>query len=205
MQKEILSIEKIIDYIKFETEIEYDADKQKLICENKWEIKLPLIIDRHIEEKGIAIEKSSEKNLFILVRAGAAALGFFEQGQLQLHKVIKTYMVRKKQGKSQLTHLKTKGKSKLGSRIRLRNSDAFFENISIKLNEWEIADSAQKIFIYCPIALKQFFYGTDVKLPFYKNDSRIEKIPFDIGTPDFDELIKIEKKAHYGEIIFFEN
>lgn len=205
IRKEILSINKIVEHIKSETSIEYDTDKKKILCENRWEIKLPLIVDRHIEEKGIAIQKEPEKYLFILIRAGATALGFFENGELRLHKVIKTYMVRKKQGKSQLTHLKTKGKSKLGSRIRLRNSDTFFENISIKIDEWEINDYAQKIFIYCPVALKQFFYGTDVKLPFDKNDPRIVKIPIDIRTPDFEELIKTEKRLHYGEINYLDS
>ena len=49
------------------------------------------------------------------IRVGDAVVPYkvnFEGEELIEHKVFKTYMVRKKQGKSQIKHLKSKGKSK---------------------------------------------------------------------------------------------
>ena len=59
-------------------------------------------------------------HLVLLLQAGAAALGVFQQGELTHHKVIKKYVVRGR-GRAQPTHLKTRGKSRYGSLLRLQN------------------------------------------------------------------------------------
>jgi Bacteroidetes VLRF1 release factor len=68
-----------------------------------------------------------------LIRAGQAVAGYFHQGKLLDHKVFRAYMVRQKQGKSQFKHLKTKGKSRAGSRIRLEETSHFFKEIHQRL------------------------------------------------------------------------
>ena len=45
-------------------------------------------------------------------------------------------MVRKKRGVSQIKHLKTKGKSRAGSRVRLAETEEFFENINGRLQDY---------------------------------------------------------------------
>ena len=49
-----------------------------------------------------------------LIQAGAADFGCFEKAEVIKHKTLTKYMVRKKQGKSQLTYLRQKGKSRAG-------------------------------------------------------------------------------------------
>jgi hypothetical protein len=147
------------------------------------------------------LEHYEKTALIVLIQAGAAALGYINQSEILLHKALKTYMVRKKQGKSQLKHLKTKGKSRLGSRIRLKNADHFFEDISEKLNEWknEVSNSGS-IILACPVSLQHMFFNPDLPLPFGKEDKRIVKTPFDVNVPDFSELKRIHYLTRCGRI-----
>ena len=59
----------------------------------------------------------------LIMEAGRAAIGSVKESKLVSHKNIRKYMVRKKQGKAQLTHLKSKGKSRYGSRLRLQETN----------------------------------------------------------------------------------
>lgn len=62
----------------------------------------------------------------LVIKAGQAVTACFHNGEMINHKVFRAYMVRKKQGKSQIKHLKTKGKSRAGSRVRLEGTRLFF-------------------------------------------------------------------------------
>lgn len=53
------------------------------------------------------------KHLVLLIQAGSAALGIWDNLELMEHKVITKYMIRKKRGKAQMTYLKTKGNQEL--------------------------------------------------------------------------------------------
>ncbi len=68
----------------------------------------------------------------VILQAGAAALGLFEGGQELRTKSLKRYVVRGN-GRSQSTHLKTKGKSRYGSRLRLQNAKAILEEVNERL------------------------------------------------------------------------
>ncbi|MDX5417808.1 MAG: hypothetical protein LPK09_01230 [Hymenobacteraceae bacterium] len=74
--------------------------------------------------------------VILLIQSGNCALGYFENGKCLDHKVYRSYMVRKKQGKSQIKYLKTKGKSRAGSRVRLGETVEFFENINGRVQEY---------------------------------------------------------------------
>lgn len=87
-------------------------------------------------EKGMQV-KSDPHFALALIKAGQAAVGYFHQGELIDHRVFRAYMVRQKQGKSQIKHLKTKGKSRAGSRIRLSETERFFEEINERLTTYE--------------------------------------------------------------------
>lgn len=126
--------------------------------------------------------------LILLIQAGAAALGYVEQGEIALHKVITTYMVRQKQGKAQHKHLNQKGKSRLGSRIRLRNTVTFFERINTKLNQWGETDYVEHIFYSSSIPLWNLLHESAVSCPFAKHDKRLRPLDINIHTPNFEEL-----------------
>ena len=135
-----------------------------------------------------------EGNLFstiILVRSGDAAIGVFENGGLILHKVIKKYMVRKKQGKSQLSYLKEKGKSRLGSRIRLMQAKEFFKEIDEKLLSWEeYVKKSSNIFLSCPPALKSFLFKSNDEIAKLTGETNVKRLSFNIRKPGYKELLR---------------
>ena len=136
--------------------------------------------------------------LMLLVQAGNAALGIFEGWEVLEHKVIRKYMVRKQQGKAQIKHLKTKGKSRLGSRIRLRNSEAFLEEINQRCEDWLMLNPVERILFSCSENLWHLLFQADPRPPFDRSDPRIRRIPFDVHPPNFEELMRINQKALTG-------
>jgi hypothetical protein len=139
-----------------------------------------------------------------LIQAGSAAFAHFEEGKLTNHKVIKKYMIRAQQGKAQIKHLKTKGKSKLGSRIRLAQSKDFFEEINEKLEEWEVKDIPY-IFYSASIDCINLLFDSKVKPFFERKDERLIKLPFHVHIPNFEEVIKASQRIQAFEIQFVEN
>jgi hypothetical protein len=136
----------------------------------------------------------------ILVQSGSAAIGYIQEGELLHHKVFKSYMVRMKQGTSQIKYLKTKGKSKAGSRVRLGNSKDFFENINERLQEWFETLPIDCIAFSCSKILLPFFFNSSTACPFYKHDERIYKIPRHIESPNLEELLAVQKYLQMGEL-----
>jgi hypothetical protein len=141
--------------------------------------------------------------LIVLMQAGHAALGYFEEGEVYFHKVISKYMVRKKQGKAQLKHLNQKGKSRAGSRIRLANTQRFFEDISDKLHEWlpSIENLNRILFSASPTLWAMLFEAKNPP-PFDQRDRLLVKIPLDVGIPKYEELLAVNEKCLRGRLIF---
>lgn len=140
------------------------------------------------------------KAFIILIQAGYAALGYCEGDTLVHHKMIKKYMVRQSQGKSQLTYKKSKGKSRLGSRIRLQNSIAFFEDINHTLHNWNVANHCESILMSLPVNLVKLLYSAKIPPPFDKKDARIRKIPLNIHTPSYKELRHIHWELTHSKL-----
>lgn len=169
-----------------------------------WEIRLPLPFpaiydrDQSLNEYLKTVPEEIPTYMTVLVQAGAAALGYFEEGEVVLHKAIKKYMKRHSQGKSQINYLKTRGKSKAGSRIRLANTVTFFEEINERLTEWEDEFSPQRILYSCTATLWGLLFQSKIPPPFEKKDSRLIKIPRDVQIPDFEELLRINRLSVAG-------
>lgn len=144
------------------------------------------------------------KHLVLLIQAGAAALGIWENLELREHKVITKYMVRKKRGKAQMTYLKTKGKSRAGSRIRLRKGREFLIEIHEKLWEWKDAIThCDQLFYSCPIRLWSEFFLAKTPMFLERKDERWKKIPLDVRTPRFKELNHIYYVMSHGTIHYY--
>lgn len=143
--------------------------------------------------------------LILLIQAGNAALGYFEEGELSNHKVVRKYMIRKKQGKFQGSHLKTKGKSKYGSRVRLNNTLEFFEDINQKLEDWEIVDEVDRILYFASIPLWNMLFESKIACPFEKEDIRLRKVPKDVQVPNYEELLRINEFAHQGWVHVYQS
>jgi len=169
-------------------------------------IRLPLIwhaIPEIISNKMNieSIKRCNKHYLIIMITTGQASIGIFKNKENFEHKVIRKYMVRKKQGKSQLKYLKTKGKSRAGSRVRLNNSLVFFEEINEYINNWNKDYEICRILYFVPKSLINLWFNSN-KTPFFnKDDSNLIKIPYNLDTPTFELMKKVGKYAYDGEIL----
>lgn len=191
--------------------LDWDREKMKVTLAakeetNHFEICLPWVCPpartkESLSEYADRLDLLPPPYYLILLQAGHSALGYYEGGEAVFHKVIKKYMVRRKQGKAQIGHLQSKGKSKAGSRIRLANGISFFEDINAKLEEWAMEDVVERILLSCPVRMQPLLFSSRVKPPFDKLDSRIRKIPMDVNRPGQDELARVNRFALLGKLI----
>lgn len=197
--------------------LDWEVDEKRQVWEGKnenfkreLEIRPPLPLpmlsrDTHLEDYlgDFDDEEIPTYGMFI-VQAGAAALGYFEDGEVVFHKAFKKYMVRAKRGKAQISYLNTRGKSKAGSRIRLANTHRFIEEINEYLNQWEDYDPPEYWLYGCPTSLWGLLFAADPPPPFPKDAPRLKKLPFDIHKPDFAELQRINALAVKAEVRWYD-
>ncbi|MBD3223141.1 MAG: hypothetical protein GF313_00315 [Caldithrix sp.] len=195
----------LIQYLlqNMESRLEFNRSKNILSLRNDsfdkvLDVRLPLYL-RPLEDDTVhtIIERlkkpDSPHYVLLLIQAGYAAMAVATPRTILKHKTIAKYMVRKKQGKAQITHLKTKGKSRAGSRIRLANTVLFFEEINERLHEWLQAYELNRIIYHCTPQLWGMLYDTRIKPPFDKKDTRLIKIPEYVHRPTFKELTRINQ------------
>ena len=193
----------LIDYLKFSGK-EFSIESGT-INHSLFQLKLPFCFKQITRAENLYAEAEKVQSaLFLLVQSGSAALGYSHNGELIHHKVIKKYMIRKKQGKAQLKHLNAKGKSRLGSRIRLQQADKFFNEIHEKIGEWGVLADTQQIFFSYAKTLIPFIYETPDKPILKKDDPRLFKLPFDLEEPNFKTLQFMNKTVHKS-ILIIEN
>jgi hypothetical protein len=201
---------KILEYCKVSSfSISY-MPKNKIIYGTNpnfpYEIKIRHSIHLLFSHEDLKIQTQEFQNhVIISVKSGIAAVAFYENSQLMDHKVFRAYMVRKKQGKSQIKHLKTKGKSRAGSRVRLQETLDFFENINERLQSYFEEKRVDLIAFGCsPTLFPYFFQGKKIP-PFEKTDPRIFKIPVHIPSATFENLQKAYKSISHTKIWVDEN
>jgi hypothetical protein len=211
-----LSYEKALKFLfslpDLNLETEYDFKKNQVVFYDQHQQKLlkynyPLSVnltESIIKDKNLLNNYISGKTSFLLmlIQAGHAALGYYQDDKLQHHKVIRKYMVRKKQGKAQLKYLKTRGKSRAGSRIRLANSVLFFEEINQYLNDW-VKQNRETIIYSCGPMLWGMLFQSKTPPPFDKKDQRLKKLPLSIDVPNFEILKNTAQYAQRGYIYLF--
>lgn len=149
-------------------------------------------------------KKEQVNYVILLIQSGNCAMGYFENGVNLDHKVFRSYMVRKKQGKSQLKYLKTKGKSRAGSRVRLGETVEFFENINERLQSYFEDYRVDRIAISCSKTLIPYLYNSKTATPFDKHDPRLYKIPKHIHTPIYEVMLDANRFLLRGELIYEE-
>jgi hypothetical protein len=129
----------------------------------------------------------------VLMQAGRASIAVGEEDEILYSKQIQKYMVRKSQGKSQLSYLNEKGKSRLGSRIRLRQSQEFFEEIDGKLKELERDYDLKYLFLSCTPKLKGYWHQATKGAAVDRKDPRWRRIPFMLHAPSQEETHRIHR------------
>lgn len=191
----------------YECKSSYSLEKHSFIGSHEsqvlWRLRLPLFFPSGKEGEPLRyyLQENTLENLslvwsILLMESGRAAFGIYENGKLKEHKNIRKYMVRKGQGKSQLTHLKTKGKSRYGSRLRLQESEAFFKEI-IKRLKSDNSRSVPYIFYHCPATLWPFLRdeAKEQKLDLEKQIWR--RLGVSVKECSFDELKRMSAEPLY--------
>ncbi|WP_051315894.1 hypothetical protein [Algoriphagus vanfongensis] len=168
---------------------EYLADKHQLLFnhEGNWMSRIFLPWNRSWQEDVLSPIDNFHWVL-TAIKAGQAVLGYFQEDQLLEHKVFRAYMVRQKQGKSQIKHLKTKGKSRAGSRIRLNETERFFEEINERLVSLDDAFPISVFGLSCSKTLWPYFFGSETPPPFDSKSTLLRSIPVHFHQASFEEL-----------------
>jgi hypothetical protein len=102
-------------------------------------------------------------------------------------------------GHAQSTHLKTKGKSRYGSRLRLQNAQRQLEETSERLGGWwdEFGPFAG-VFISAPVRLGADLQRCRPELPFPMQSA--VRIPHHVHRPGIEELERIRRKIVRGRL-----
>lgn len=180
----------------------YDFEKHKLSwLQEGLEFSFRLPITLYANASGDFDPDRIVNYLMLLVQSGSASVGVFKGEDCLSHKVFSSYMVRKKQGKSQIKHLKTKGKSRAGSRIRLASGNEMFENVNERLQKHFSEQQFDRIAFSCSKILLPYLFGSKVETPFDKKDERIYKIPKHLHQPNFEVMLGLQKFMNQGELI----
>lgn len=186
----------------------YDYEKHRMIIMDNTGnelvyFRLPIVFPPPTQQS--SFEDAQVNYILLLIQSGNCAMGYFEGGVNLNHKVFRSYMVRKKQGKSQIKHLKTKGKSRAGSRVRLGETVEFFENINERLQEYFDEHEIHRIAISCSKILIPYLFNSKVSTPFDQRDERLYKIPRHVHTPIYDVMMDTHKFLQKGELIYDES
>lgn len=184
--------------------ITYNKKKNRLTIEDQdnepiLHFRLP-ITKMYNELENSLLDSEYENYVLVMIRAGIASVGLFENFENTDHKVFRAYMVRKKQGKSQIKHLKTKGKSRAGSRVRLSETLDFFNEINERLNRYFSDHRIDRIGLACSETLLPYLYSAKNIPPFEKKDPRLFKIPRHIQNPTFESLLETNNFLLQGEL-----
>jgi hypothetical protein len=136
----------------------------------------------------------------VLLQAGAAALGYWDDDELLAHKAQKRYVVRG-HGKAQPAHLKTRGKSRYGARLRLQNWRRLLRDVNARLRLWwdELGEPAQVLWSV-PVRSVPELFAADPPPPLPRDDRRLRRIPLHVHVPDFRELLRVRARLGRGRL-----
>jgi hypothetical protein len=135
------------------------------------------------------------------VRAGQAAIGYFHQGNLLDHKVFRAYLVRQKQGMSQFKYLKTKGKSRAGSRIRLEETLVFFKEINERLQVYAKQYPLNFWGLGCAKTMWPLLVDGEVKPPFTSKSPELIELPYPFAKGSYEELQELELRLQQFHLL----
>lgn len=189
--------------IECKIEFDYDYQKHMILIKDEnynelFRMRLPVTIPPPVQ----TAYKSPVKHVILLIRSGSCAMGLYSGEKNLDHKVFNAYMVRKKQGMSQVKYLKTRGKSRAGSRIRLAATVHFFEEINERLQVYFKRLAIDRIVFSCSKILLHYLFNSKIKCPFGNKDVRLLKVPRHIHNPDYAEMQEVYRFILKGELIY---
>lgn len=141
-----------------------------------------------------------EQYAVVLMRAGAVALGIWRGNELLSHKAIRKYVVRGK-GRAQPTYLRSKGKSRYGSRLRLQNWKRLLKETNEWLNDaWAQLGIPQRVFYSAPVRVQVDLRDAEPPPPFAVTDPGSVRIPIHVHRPDHAELLRVRATLAWGHV-----
>jgi len=169
------------------------------------EVELPGVLAPPSDTRGagvfaLALPEAPGLHALLLLRAGAAALGLWDDDELLAHKTITKYVVRGK-GRAQPTHLKTRGKSRHGSRLRLRNAEALLVEVSERLGDWWAEFGPFDQLLYAA-PVRQWSDLFHVKpAPPCERKGLPRRVGVDVREPRHEELLRVRRLLGRGRIL----
>lgn len=135
------------------------------------------------------------RQLVLLMRAGACALGLWQQDELVHHKVFKAYVVRGN-GRAQATYAKTRGKSRGGARLRLRNARNLLDSVVGRLRDLAGPPGTFDHLAWsCPVRLWADLCAVTPPMPAATTQ---QKIPWHVREPSFEALLRTRNRLASG-------
>ena len=136
----------------------------------------------------------------VLLRAGAAALGLWCDDELADARVHRRYVVRGS-GHAQPTHLRTKGKSRYGSRLRLQNWRRLLDEVATGLRDWEAAYGAfDRLHRSSTPRVWADLVRVEPPAPIPEDPARIVRVPLHVHQPSREELLRVREALRTGRI-----
>jgi len=143
------------------------------------------------------LDGGPRRQIILLLRAGVAALGYWRADALLQHKVVKKYVVRGR-GRAQPSYLRSKGKSRHGSRLRLRNARALLQEVNGRLEHWWRQEGPAEVFYSCGVRLWADLRQAPVAPPFAAGEAL--KLPLDVRAPSHVELLRVRRLMSRGSV-----
>lgn len=145
-------------------------------------------------------EHHDEVQLVLLLRAGAMAFGCWRGEELLQHKSVRKYVVRGS-GKAQSTHLKTRGKSRYGSRLRLQNWRSLLGETNQRVADCEEQFGRfDRIFYAAPVRVFSELLEADPLPPFSRDAKHLQKVTTHVHRPDHEELLRVHRWLQQGSV-----
>jgi len=163
-------------------------------------LRLPLVVTRPLPGERIGAFAARLDAVVLLVRAGAVALGAWLDDERIVHKALRKYVVRGN-GRAQATHLKTRGKSRYGSRLRLQNWRALLAETNERLCDlWTQHGAPARVFWSAPVRVWADLCAAAPPPPFARDDAALQRLPLHVHRPDFDELLRVRNWLEHGRL-----
>ncbi|MFK7739566.1 MAG: hypothetical protein AB8H80_04515 [Planctomycetota bacterium] len=136
--------------------------------------------------------------MVLLLRAGAMALGVWRDDELIQHKAVRKYVVRGN-GKAQGTHLKTRGKSRYGSRLRLQNWKSLLVDTCERWRDLaEQHGPIDRVLYSAPVRVWSELFACEPEPPLTRDAESLVRIPLHVHRPDHEELLRVRRLLRRG-------
>ncbi|MDO8348593.1 MAG: hypothetical protein Q7T30_00035 [Planctomycetota bacterium] len=146
------------------------------------------------------LRPASERQVVLLLQAGAMAIGCWDGDELVDHKAMRKYVVRG-HGKAQPKHSRTRGKSRYGARLRLQNWQRLLAATNERLVDCQDRFGVpERIFLAVPVRVFVDLLAADPPPPFRRDDARLQRVPMHVHRPDHGELLRVRGWLMHGRL-----